>query len=205
MARMKRTVVAFKAHQGWANAVVVGCSGTGIEVLGVRRVETGDPTDRETTEPYHVAAGFDGLTRVPRPADPAAVVRRGRRKQQRLAELGLGALRRSLEQSNWKWTRAVILTGRGKLVAELEHTLAAHSLVHVAEGEAVRAALRAGLAKLDLDWLDQDEKSVRPAVQAAMGCSEDALKARMKDARPADTRSWRQEEQLVALAAWLNR
>ena len=201
---MKRTIVAFKAHQGWANAVVVGRSGTGIDVLCVRRVEAGDPADRETTEPYHVAAGFDGLTLVPRPPDPAAVIRRGRRKQERRVEVALEALRRSLEQSGWNWTRAVVLTGRGWLSEDLEHTLAAHAHVHVAEGEAIRDALRAGVAKLKLDCLDQDEKSVRPAAQAKLECSDDELKARMKAARPADARSWRQEEQLVALAAWLN-
>ena len=77
--------------------------------------------------------------------------------------------------------------------------------MHVAEGEAIRDALRTGTAKLELDCVDQDEKSVRPAALEALACSGDALKARRKDARPADTRSWRQEEQLVALAAWLNR
>jgi hypothetical protein len=61
------------------------------------------------------------------------------------------------------------------------------------------------VAKLELDCMDQDEKSVRPAARAALGCSDDELKLRMKDARPSDTRSWRKEEQLVALAAWLNR
>jgi len=31
------------------------------------------------------------------------------------------------------------------------------------------------------------------------------LKARMKEAPPEDAQRWRQEEPLVALAAWLNR
>ena len=97
------------------------------------------------------------------------------------------------------------LSTRGWLSEDLEHTLAAHAHVHVAEGDAIRGALRTGVAKLALDCMDQDEKSVRPAARAALGCSNDELKVRMKDARPADTRSWRQEEQLVALAAWLNR
>lgn len=91
---MRDVCVAIKAHQGWVNTVAVLLDAGEPLALHVQRVELVDGSDRETLEPYHVAGGWSGLTRVPA---PAAVVRRGRRKQTldgRDADQVIKALRR---------------------------------------------------------------------------------------------------------------
>lgn len=199
---MEQVCVAFKAHLGWVNTVAVRRGAAEPDGIAVARLELGADGDRETAEPYHVAGGWQGLERVAPPADPAAVVRRGRRRQVRAATRALTAHREALASAGRSWTRAVLLTTRGLSIADdLAHALDSHAHIHVAEGEAIRDATRQALAALHVDFVEQDEKSVLAAAATALRRADPD--AWLKGARPEGTRTWRKEERLLALAAWL--
>lgn len=201
----ERTVVdicvAFKAHQGWVNAAAVQCRAGNPAPVLAERLDLVRADDREACEPYHVAGGWAGLERVPRPAHPALVVRRGRRRQAAAARRCLQAFQRNLQSRGWRWCRAVVLTARGR-PGDLEQILRAHALVHVAEGEAIRDATRGALRRLGIDVLDQDEKSV--LAEAARRLPGEDVDTLMNALRPATARAWTREERLIALAAWLH-
>jgi hypothetical protein len=202
---MDRVCVAFKAHMGWVNAVATSIDVDTATPLHCQRVDLSSDKDREVTEPYHVAGGWAGLEQVPRPGDPAAIIRRGTRKQVKLAKTRLEAYRQTLTQQKLHWTRAVVLTGRGWLGEDLEHILGAHAHIHVAEGEAIRAAVRAALDAMSTAFVDQDEKSILPRACQLMNCDPQECEEFMKSVRPAGVKSWRKEERTLALGAWLNR
>jgi len=200
---MKPVCVALKAHLGWANAVAVEVGSKTPKPVHAQRVDLLDVEDREVREPYHVAGGWSGLERVPRPDDPLAVIRRGRRAQVRSAKSALVTFRSLLEQQGFLWARAVVLTGRGRLGDDLEHILGSHAHIHIAEGEAIRDAARSALKVMNIDSVNQDEKSTLVQAQSALDCEDcDDL---MKGLRPQGARSWAKEERLIALAGWLNR
>ncbi|MCZ6709942.1 MAG: hypothetical protein O7B25_06250, partial [Gammaproteobacteria bacterium] len=200
---MESVCVAFKAHMGWVNAVVVAISTDTPNPIHAQRIDLLDGKDRETLEPYHVAGGWSGLKQVPRPSNPAAVIRRGRRKQVTAAKKRLSALRESLEREDLQWSRAVVLTSRGWLGEDLEHVLGSHVHIHIAEGEAIRDATRAALKAMNIEQVDQDEKRTLTDAGHALGHQDcDSL---MKGLRPPGAKSWAREERLIALAAWLNR
>lgn len=203
MGRAMETVcVAFKAHLGWVNAVAVRSRARRPAAVLAMRLDLFDGSDREAVEPYHVAGGWDGLHRVPPPADPASVIRRGRAKQARAAERSLSALEGTLIAGGHAWRRAVVLTGRGRLGA-IDQVLRSHAQIHVAEGEAVRDALRAALTALKIPSVDQDEKRTLDSAGARLKVDDpDGL---LKDARPEGAGTWTREERLLALAAWLHR
>ena len=84
--------IAFKAHLGWMNVVAVDAKALGRpKPLLVERLPFFEDADRETREPYHVAGGWEGLERVTPPADPAAIIKRARKKQEKAATKVLGA------------------------------------------------------------------------------------------------------------------
>ena len=203
---MIQVCIAFKAHLGWVNAVAVRDDTDTPTPEYAGRVELLSTGDRAIREPYHVAGGWSGLTRVARPDDPADVVRRGRAGQATSAAEHLKAFRETLLAQDLRWTRSVVLTARGRLGDDLEHILGSHAHIHVAEGEAIRDATRAGLDQLAIPYVDQDEKVVPQQAAAALHYADaDECDALMKRVRPPGARSWTKEHRLIGLAAWLNR
>ncbi len=207
---MAQTVcVGFKAHMGWLNAVAVAVRATpdtapkNLPVaVDARRIDFAGGQPREVGEPYHAAGGWRGARRVTAPADPAAVVARGRAAQARALDRQLRAYQQALAGLGFQWRRAVVLTGRGRLGGDLSRLLASHAQIHVAEGEAVREGLRAALDALSVRATDQDEKDVLGLAVTALQVA-DPL--RMLAAGPRGAGVWRKEERLIALAAWLHR
>jgi len=202
---MKSVCVAFKAHQGWVNSVAIDTASSTPAPVLAQRIELFEAGDREVTEPYHVAGGWHGLKQVPRPSNPSAVIARGRKRQVAAAKKQITAYLKVLEQNDLQWTLAVILIGRGKLADDLERILGSHAHIHIAEGEAVRSAMRAALDTINIDYVVQDEKSVLADAGRELDLGEDQCDSYLRELKPAGTRSWRKEERLIALGAWLNR
>lgn len=202
---MKSVCVAFKAHQGWINSVAIDTASSAPAPMLAQRIELFETDDREVTEPYHVAGGWHGLEQVPRPQNPAGVIARGRKRQVAAAKKCLAAYLDTLQQIDLRWTLAVVLTGRGKLGDELEHILGSHAHIHIAEGEAVRSAMRAALDAINVDYVLQDEKSVIADASRELDLGEDQCDLYLKELKPAGARSWCKEERLIALGAWLHR
>lgn len=202
---MRPACVAFKAHLGWVNAVAVRAD-TGDPVpIAAQRLDLLEEDDRGLSEPYHVAGGWLGLEQVPRPSDPAAVVARGRERQVVAAKERLQSYAADLASAGFELAKAVVLTTRGIPMDDLEHAIGSHAHIHVAEGEAIRDATRAALDSLGFGFAEQDEKSVLGAAGELLGRDAAACDEMMKPLKPEGTKSWRKEERLIALAAWLNR
>ena len=53
-----RAAVGIFTHMGWVTAVTMVKRDEFIRVVRTERIKTGDTLDRETTEPYHEAGGF---------------------------------------------------------------------------------------------------------------------------------------------------
>lgn len=200
---MVSVCIGFKAHLGWLNIVAVEIGQLEPVPVLVRRLDLFEGADRETLEPYHVAGGWDGLTRGTRPKNPAAIIKRARKKQDKAAASVFTVLREEIKEADLQWNKAVVLTGRG-IVHSLEGSINDHAHVHVAEGEAMREAARFGIDQLGVPRVDQDEKSVLPDAAKRQGTSPEDLDVAMKGLKPEGTRNWAKEERLIALAAFLH-
>lgn len=199
---METVCVAFKAHIGWVNAVAVKIDAQSPTPVRAERVDLLGTDEGEILEPYHVAGGWHGLKRVPPAQDPAAVIRRGKRRQLASAKKRLAAYRDALTAAGWEWQRAVMLTTRA-VSHDLAHTLRSHAHIHIAEGEAIRDATRAALGALKIDVADQDEKSILTTASRLLAVPD--CDGMMKNLKPSGAKSWSKEERLIALGAWLRR
>jgi len=199
-----RTSIGIVAHMGWVTTATLAVeSRDSIRVIRTDRIETANPEDREAFEPYHVAGGFHGLSREPRPSDPQAVVRRGLAKQRRRTVSNFARLNKTLTARGCPLTHAGLLVGRGRMPESLEKVLAAHTQIHIAEGIAVRAAVARALQSLDVAIEEIDRKSLVSSASAALGIPEARAAANLKRLAPEETGAWRAEERLAALAAWV--
>lgn len=140
--------------------------------------------DRIAFEPYHVA--------VENLAEAASIVAEGRARQAKLAAMGLADLLAKLD----KPVIAALLVNRAGWITDLlQHSLSHPEHPPIAEGLAVRDALRSAFTQCGVKCIELDEKSLPANAQ---------IEARLKEFGAAAGRPWRKEQKLAALAAWLS-
>ncbi|HKD20741.1 MAG TPA: hypothetical protein VKB71_01950 [Rhizomicrobium sp.] len=160
--------------------------------------------DRLSLEPYHVAAELAHGAHERVPVEAAAAVAEGRKRQGELAKKGLGAILRELEKAESKPAIAALLVNRAGWITDLlEYSLFAPEHPAVAEGLAVRDALRLALDHHGLKTVEMDEKSLHEVAENVLRFSSAGLDTHLKSLGAAAGKPWRKEQKLACLSAWL--
>jgi len=120
-----RAAIAFKAHTGWAAALVAAEAGEGIEILAKERVKMRDGFQAAAV--YHVGHE-QGLT-----SDQARpMIENARRESVVRAKKAIAAIAESVA-GRCSLERAAVLAGGGRPLPDLDAILRSHPLVHTAE------------------------------------------------------------------------
>jgi hypothetical protein len=122
-----RAALGFKLHTGWAAVVVAAWPRGHVEVLLRRRIELLPPDQSVPRFVYHQAAELA-------PAESSKLVKRAGRAAQAAANRGLAAILAELGTRGVSIETAGVATGSTTLPSELSAILAAHTLIHAAEG-----------------------------------------------------------------------
>lgn len=186
---MNRPVaLGFRAVRGGGVAVAILCGEDEPRVVLSTFLATAAEGDRLAFEPYHVACELAGRSKK----EAEAAIAEGRARQDRMAADGLRAIIERLQADGYQPVLAVLLINRAGWITDLlEHSLGAPEHPPVAEGLAVREALRFAFIRCGLAATELDEKSL-----PAIGDSINAL------GRSAG-KPWRKEQKLACLAAWV--
>jgi hypothetical protein len=160
--------------------------------------------DRLAFEPYQVAyempRGEDGGPT----AAAAATVAEGRRRQAALAASGLASVLDQLTREGFRPAVAALLINRaGWMTDLLEHSLSAPEHPPVAEGLAVRVALRLAFAGVGLDVVEMDEKSLRESAALKLPLASGQIDTQINALGATVGRPWRKEQKAACLAAWV--
>ena len=149
-----RIALGVRAHSGWAALVAVGGTIDTPHVLERRRIVIADPEVSGSKQPYHAAA------ELPFPL-AEALVRKAVESSRGLAAEAISATVGELRRRGHEVAGCGVVLGSGKAMPALERILAAHPLIHTAEGEMFREALLwaakecelpvSGLREKDLD------------------------------------------------------
>jgi hypothetical protein len=194
----------FRALKGGAAVVGVAVEGGEPRVIHSSFLATGAEDDRLSRQPYTVAAELQRDPQGPVSSEMAAMVAEGRRRQDQLAAKGLHAIVRTLEEAGCKPVVAALLVNRAGWVTDLlEYSAAWPEHVLVAEGLAVRDALRFALKECRLKAIELDEKSLPELAANKLGRSSAEIDACVKELGGTVGRPWRKEQKLACLAAWL--
>lgn len=125
----------FRVHSGWAAVVAVTGPASSPTVVDLRRIELADPAIRGSLQPFHAVAGLNLVAAdefIKRRADSTSV-------------LALESLRRLINdlcQPGYQAIGSCIIVGSGRPLRTLESMLASHAMIHTAEGEFFREAIR---------------------------------------------------------------
>ena len=96
-----------------------------------------------------------------------------------------------------------LITGSGRVPADVEAILASHAAIHAAEGELYRDAIAHACERLALPLLRIKQKEVFGAAGTALGRSaaqiQSTLRAIGRDCGP----PWAEDQKLAAVAAWV--
>jgi hypothetical protein len=153
----------FRPHSGWAVGVVVGL---GPAVLSRHRLDLPGPT-----QPYHDAVGLPLAEAEELVTEATAAAYE--RAAAALAELAAGH----------DVVGAAIVSGAGTVREDvpLARALAAHSMLHAAEGELYRDALAEAADALGLPVTLIPPRDTPALGRRVLGCDEDDLRARLTE------------------------
>jgi hypothetical protein len=193
----------FRALKGGGVVVGVGMDADAPCAVLSSFLATAAAGDRVAREPYHVAAemgrGLHGVL-----AEAKAVVRDGRERQSALALSGLEDIICQLRNAGRNPVAAALLVNRAAWIGDLlEYSLAFADHPPVAEGLAVRDALRFAFGRTGLEYTEIDEKSLRNFASDRLGLKPADIDLRLKSVGRTAGRPWRKEQKLACLAAWV--
>lgn len=197
---MTPAAIGFRAGRGGSIVVAVVVENCKPRVVLSAFLATAAEGDRLSREPYHVAAEMARAADGKVSAEAAAAVAEGRKRQAKLAATGLADIVRTLKESHCEAAMAALLVNRAGWIGDLlEYSLFAPEHPPVAEGLAVRDAIRIALARCAINTVELDEKSLPEVASKKLRLSIPDMDARLKSlAKP-----WRKEHKLACLAAWL--
>lgn len=191
---MKPAALGFAPHSGWAAAIALG--GPGPALLYRGRVAMADPALPGAPQPYHALEGL-----------PLAEAERGLARYQasaaRLARAGLRAVLAALEKQGYAARAVGILASSGRRGGSLAAILAAHPLIHTADGEHFRDALTSAASACALPVLRVPLKELSARAAAAIGRPEAALQETLKAMGRAAGPPWTADQKTAALLAWM--
>ena len=193
---MKQAAVGFRVHSGWSALVAVSLEKDGPIVLSRERVHLVETFIYKFRQPYHTAERM--------PLEKARVF-----VEESLAEakrLGCGAIRttqKELGNKGYALGRGALLLASGKALPSLESILRSHALIHTADGEHFREALRHACADCGVEMGSFRERELLERGVKTLRTKRDRLLRRLTEMGNGFGSPWTQDEKYAALAAWL--
>jgi len=202
---MRRAVLGFRAHSGWAVMVAVGEPVTTpaaptpmvIERRRINLVGAGIAARTAApVQPYHAARELD-LERA------RQFIERYVAEATRRAESAVGAAIEGLRAKDWEAVACGILLASGRPLPSLAEILGSHPLIHTAEGELFRNALKAAGESCGLPVIGVRERELYARAAAQLGTPADRLRSDLDGLGRTLGPPWRQDEKYAALVGWL--
>src|SRR5208337_3848911 len=159
---MKRAALGVRMHSGWGVLVAVSGDADSVEVMDRRRIVTTDPRIPGASQPYHYAASLG-------PAESERYLANCAAASERLALAAVGEVVRELDGWHYRIVGSAILLASGRPLPSLSRILASHALIHTAEGEFFRNAVRKACEGLKISVTAVRERELDERAETAFG------------------------------------
>jgi uncharacterized membrane protein len=194
-ASLPPAAIGFRVHSGWTSLVAVALERKKPIVLARQRphlVETFSYTFRQ---PYHTAEKMA--------LDEAReFLTKQQAEARRYALAAIRAVERDVAQQGYRVNRAALLLASGRQLPELAKILAAHSLIHTADGEFFREALLHGCIRCKLAVTTLKERELLANACGTLRCKPATLAKVVGDLGKTLGPPWTQDEKSATIAAW---
>jgi hypothetical protein len=186
---MAQSATGFRVHSGWAAAVTVAGPGGSPRVVDRRAIQLADAKLKGSKQPFHAAEGL--------PIQEAeALIERCRESTWSLARRGFAEIGHQIGACG-------LLLSSARPLPELAAILASHALIHTAEGEFFRDAIRRAGRERGLMVRAVKERDLYDACEKELRLSRAGIDQRLAEWGKQMGSPWRQDEKFAALVAWL--
>lgn len=193
---MKMAAMGVRMHSGWGALVVVSNEDGRVNVVARERIEVIDEKAGGERQPYHRAKNL-ALNEAEKYLARCAA------ESERLATGSIRGMTEDLQKCGYRLAKCAVLTASGRELPPLAGILAAHPLIHTAEGEFFRNAICSACEGLRLNILRVREREVESAAKASLGRSAAAVMKQIANAGKSLGSPWTQDHKKAALAAWM--
>jgi hypothetical protein len=193
---MKQAAIGFRMHSGWAAGVVVCLQGAAPKVLRRERLQLVKTFSYKFRQPYHTAEKL-GFARAEEFLDGV------RREAEELACEALRELQIPLKKDGYQLKGGALLLASGRILPELEKILASHALIHTADGELFREALRAASGRCGLTLRCSKERELMEECEKELSVDKEELARKVKEMGREFGAPWTRDEKMATLAGWL--
>jgi hypothetical protein len=195
--QMKQAAIGMRVHSGWAAIVAISLEGKSPRVLWRGRPHLVEEFTFAFRQPYHTAE------KLPI-GEARAVIARARETATRLARKAIEEVQGAIRPQGFELKISCMLLASGKPLPALEKILASHALIHTADGELFRDALREACKELELENVAFPERTLLQAASPELDLPADELLRRVALLGASLGSPWTQDEKLAALAAWMS-
>lgn len=191
----------FRAHSGWAAVVSIAVPPQEAirvtpAVVDRRRIELIGEGMPGAAQPYHAAAEM-GLK------EAGEWLAKCANQAQLLARDAIRSIMDSLTERDCLAVACGIVLASGRPLPSLVTVLASHALIHTAEGEFFRDALRIGSEQCRLPLTGVKERELYARGVTQLGMAAETLNGRVVEMGRLVGPPWSQDQKSAALAAWL--
>jgi hypothetical protein len=191
---MKDAALGIRMHSGWGALVAVAGRPESLEVIDRRRIVVIEPGGPRAGQPYHHAATLS-LREAEKYLEKYADASR------RLALAALRELVGELKTRGYRTAGAAILLAAGRALPSLEEILAAHPLIHTAEGEFFRRAVREACVQLRVPVVGVRERQLEEQAKVAFGAAASRVQRKISGLGKSLGPPWTQDQKTAAIAA----
>jgi hypothetical protein len=187
-----RAVLGFRVKSGWAAAILLTGSARSPQLCDIQRIDLSDPQLPETRQPYHAGMGrleID-MKKISRRMD---VVRR-------ITEKSIAKLLAGYRRQNFTIKRAALVVGSQ---IDPRSVANAHIRAHALEGQLFRSVLQRSLHGHGVRTEVVFEREAYGKAAAELKQSNENVRRMIQNFGRDAKASWRAEQKLAALAAWL--
>jgi hypothetical protein len=191
---MKRAALGFRMHSGWGVLVAVTGDANSVEVIDRRRIVVIDPGKPGASQPYHYAATLVSQASETHIANCAAT-------SERMAMAAIEQVVGKLNEQQYRIVGSAVLLASGRPLPSLAKILAAHPLIHTAEGEFFRNTIRSACERLKISVDAIRERELEERAKAAFGNSASSAQRKIATAARSIGPPWTKDHKAAALAA----
>lgn len=184
----------FSLHTGWAAAVAVTGDGDGIDVVLRRRLELFPAAASLPRFVYHRAAELEA-------AEAEELIQSAQAAARTSARKALEEALHATSAGGWKIRAAGIPTGSTAVPNELPRILAAHTLIHAAEGKLFQKALAEACEACGLRHFAVGQRDLWAKAAEASGMEEKRFRAQIDELRRDVGPPWSADQKIATAAA----
>jgi len=195
--RRRRAALGWSVHTGWAVLVAVSGPAASAAVIDRRRIQM--MPQRDVKRPRFVFHAAQKLA----PAAGARTVRLAMEMSWKNARAATHAVTSELRAQGYDVAASGIVVGNKRLDAPLATIIESHALIHTAEGQLFRDAIRRACESLRLPVTEAGAKELAAQAAKALRLSETAVTARLAAMGAAAGRPWSKDHRQACLAAMI--